>query len=217
MLKLFKRIISVSLVICLFLTNFCFAKSNEVTLQSVSEQYSLKDIDSRNIPDGIKPIEFNSVAELNKYLSEKQIQNKVDKANFDLAVKKINNERSIKISSGNTLAATSTSNYILKGSLTKTASSFTFGSYMMNVKFQYNNECSPKRFTSWNSTITYISGVAPGIEYTQDYSDGYVTDSGRTLVGIAEGIEKDYLLVEGGIKLYEFRRSFSVSFGYTLL
>jgi len=192
----------------ILITTPVYANSKNITLDSISQKYNLKDVDTTNLPEGIKPIEFKSYQELAAFLEKVKRQNDIEEEK----VKKLIADRKIKnLLVGSSLTQAIDTNLASNniGSQTKLVSSSGTFSYYMSVSYyySYNYTFNKNVFTGCRSIYTFISGFSPFVDY-QQYDSWYsILDSGRTLACTAKGITSYYIFIEGVLKVYQYDKT----------
>ena len=181
------------------------AAPNTMSLKDLDAKYGLKTISAKDVPSNVKPMEFKSVADADAYLSKhiqeinnqnKIIQSKVNNLNVNK-----NTNTNTTLNSNRVLSLLSAS---LNSSQTKEVNNVDgITWYNMTVTYGY----SGSTFDSCNSINTYIAGWTAGYTYTQQSSYSNIIDGGRTLAASANGVETDYLLINGGIQIGNVPRS----------
>ncbi|SHH28171.1 hypothetical protein SAMN02745221_02078 [Thermosyntropha lipolytica DSM 11003] len=189
-------------IICSILTIFTLSttateKSDNISLDYISEKYHLVDITPEQVPLYIKPIVFDTPADAYQFLESVHFKNKA------IEINRVNNPKDFKIICENVNNINNTSiKTIRTGTQETTVASFIWGSIKMFVRYSYN-DTPPKRFISCSTINTYITGFSPGLEYQQLDAWYNIIDSGRTLACSAIGHLKYYLLINGTLKLFE--------------
>jgi len=199
--KVIKSIVF-GLMFVLMFNGIAFANSNSTNkaqdinskLDVLSQKYDVK-FEQVDIPEGITPVEYSSVEELEKdiakfYKEQKDIKQK-NKQFEEAPAEKLQ------------ILATST------GSQVK---SFWVGSvpYLppqkINIQVNYSYDSSTKRFLSCNSVNSWITGLDQpvGFKWTQKGQTTRIIDSGRTLTASVYGTMQFYVIIKGIGQLVTF-------------
>lgn len=193
-----KRIISFMLIFTLLFAINANAKSKSINDENherkeyarVKEQYGLKSISKNDLPKGIKPLEFESIEEMETYLmgleeSQENINHKISES---LSI--------------NEFPVINTSNTY--GTNTKTVKKWC-GLYSFNIKTKYNWAFSGNvySFSRISSISCYLTGISSGLRWVTDYTDyDYNSDKTKCTVYVGGTLTNYIATPWGGYDIY---------------
>jgi len=203
---LIKKLVSLLLVV-LFLTVLSFSLAfaddlnnvKDMTMKSklelLQKKYNIVLSDVKVLPPGIEPQKFSSVEEFEKYLMERQVNNK----NF-INLKEVRNEPNEQINNNNIVSTLDSSGKLIHR---KHVHFSAWLNILVKFDYVYNNYYQRNQFTSCNSVDSWYDGysVPTGYEWEQKDYSAQILDGGRTLAVTITGVEKQYILIENVLQI----------------
>lgn len=174
------------------------ANTNTKTLKDLTKKYGLKD--AKVIPEGISPLEFNSIEEADKYLAASQKE-----AESLLNFSSLNKEDNRKQERGSQSVAP---NAFIAQTVTKSTS--TDSNVNLNVTATYL--INGIRINSLHSVTSCITGNTNNMSWKQNTYTEQRLDSNRIVGVTLKGTLTKYIVVNGIKKLAPYSKTAYIEF-----
>lgn len=163
-----------------------FASTISPQLETLIKEYNLEVVEQ--FPDGVTPVEYESVAEAEKALANIKNNAELSVEMADINTEKAQNSDTNQALDGITPLANGSQKY------THITPPFTRN---LDVYYTYHWNGQRNLFSSCTKISSYITGITLGFTWTQTGSTHSIMDGGRTLYARANAKLDHYLIIEG--------------------
>jgi hypothetical protein len=183
----------------------CFAASNSdqaAQLNTLTQKYGLKHVTI--VPTGVTPIKFDTVAQADAFLSAVQHESSLGSSRV-LSLPKPDASQSASVKPDADAYGTQTYSvydYFPAG----------YNNLQIWYYYYYSSQQGRNLFDSLSSIASYISGFESGITWQQNSTYGYVYNNGLNIYAQASGVLTYWLLIDGGIQIYQQPATWSHTF-----
>lgn len=216
-----RKILSVVLTVILLLSTVISvtAESNtkheqqvKVDMDRMSEKYGIKIKQIDEFPDGIKPVNYESVKEFEEYLIEAQEYfSKLEKEPIKITIDadKSNHNEGLDTGKNNNPS-------VLRSATQGSQQSYKYipPSHRLYIGATYTYDSNFKRFISCQSVNSWVTGIQFPFGYTWDQTQSYynIIDTNRHLYVSATGVLGYYFVVDGIGHFYSATHTITAEF-----